>query len=62
MMSVAYNSKNLSFPLIILKNLLFYDFIEQPRTDCAYYGLKVTETEVRFVKTDFDDNICTVSY
>lgn len=61
-MSVAYNSKNLSFPLTVLKDLLLYESIEELKKNCEYYGLKVNETAVFFMKTDFDDDKNTVSY
>lgn len=60
-MSVAYNNKNLSFPLTVLKDLLLYESIEEIKENCQYYGLKVTETSVCFIKTDFVEAQNTVS-
>lgn len=52
-MSVAYNSKNLTYPLHKLKNLILYEDVQQSKNDCVYYGLKCTNNEVHFVKSDF---------
>ncbi|KAJ8947784.1 hypothetical protein NQ317_003564 [Molorchus minor] len=53
-MSVAYNSKNLSFPVQLLKELLLYDTEEQLISDCRYYGLEVQNNGVYFSKSLFD--------
>lgn len=52
-MSVAYNSKNVCFPIDVLTKLLLYNTTSELIADCRYYGLKVDENGVRFLKTDF---------
>ncbi|XP_057656041.1 SAC3 domain-containing protein 1 isoform X1 [Diorhabda carinulata] len=53
MMSVAYNSKNICFPIGVLSKLLLYNSTSELISDCKYYGLKVDENGVWFMKTDF---------
>lgn len=60
MMSVAYNSKNLTFPLSILMKWFCYDTTGDLRKDCQYYGLQVIDDAVCFRKSDFDDSKNTV--
>ncbi|XP_066139129.1 SAC3 domain-containing protein 1 isoform X2 [Euwallacea fornicatus] len=53
-MSVAYNSKNSTFPLELLQNLLLYEDVECVNKDCIYYGVQCTERNAVFVKSDFN--------
>lgn len=61
-MSVAYNSKNLTYPIYKLQNLLLYENVQQTKNDCTYYGLKCTNNEVHFVRSDFSLEKDVVSY
>lgn len=60
-MSVAYNSKNLTFSVHILRNLLFYTTNSELVQDCKYYGLEVKDEAVCFLKTAFNDSKPVVS-
>ncbi|KAK9891738.1 hypothetical protein WA026_016535 [Henosepilachna vigintioctopunctata] len=53
MMSVAYNSKILTFPLTSLKYLLLYDTEEDVIQDCRSFGLELMNDSVRFNKNSF---------
>lgn len=60
-MSVAYNSKNLIFPLIVLKKLFLYDDLDDVIKECTYYGLTCSQDGVHFIKLNFKDDVLTVS-
>ncbi|XP_066253667.1 SAC3 domain-containing protein 1 isoform X2 [Euwallacea similis] len=53
-MSVAYNSKNSTFPLELLQKFLLYEDVECTNKDCIYYGVQCKEQNVVFIKSDFD--------
>ncbi|KAH1022479.1 hypothetical protein HUJ04_011872 [Dendroctonus ponderosae] len=53
-MSVAYSSKQLWFPLELLRKILLYNKIEDIRDDLVYYELKCKEAQVQFLKSDFN--------
>ncbi|CAH1111055.1 unnamed protein product [Psylliodes chrysocephalus] len=54
-MDVAYNSKNLSYPKIILTKLLLYNSEDELESDCKHYGLKFNEEGICFLK-DFQQD------
>lgn len=53
-MSVAYHSKNLTFPVDVLKNILLFDNLEDVIKECQYYGIECTKQGVHFIKNVFD--------
>lgn len=53
-MTVAFSSNILSFPLEDLRKLLLYDRSEDLVSDCKYYGLRLTDDGIRFLKGTFD--------
>lgn len=55
-MSVACSSKNLIFPINVLKSLLLYSSGEDVISDCKYYGLEIRGNGICFLKSCFDDN------
>ncbi|KAJ8927365.1 hypothetical protein NQ314_020140 [Rhamnusium bicolor] len=55
-MSVAYSSKNLLYPVGVLKELLLYDTDLQIVNDCKYYGLEIQNNGIHFSKSSFDEN------
>lgn len=55
-MSVAYNSKNLTFPLEILKNLFLYNTVDDVISECKHYGLHCDQDNVHFLKDNFNRN------
>ncbi|CAH1175860.1 unnamed protein product [Phaedon cochleariae] len=55
-MSTAYHSKNLRYPLDALQHLLLYNTQDEIIYDCKYYGLNVLNNGIQFSKTDFDQN------
>ncbi|XP_028140396.1 SAC3 domain-containing protein 1 [Diabrotica virgifera virgifera] len=52
-MSSAYHSKNLRFPLDVLSDMLLYNSVNELIKDCNYYGLKTEQGGVHFMKCDF---------
>ncbi|XP_044756715.1 germinal-center associated nuclear protein [Coccinella septempunctata] len=54
-MSVAYSSKNLKFPLHDLKQLLIYESINDVFEDCTHFGLHTNEDCVHFDKNSFNN-------
>ncbi|XP_074041015.1 SAC3 domain-containing protein 1 isoform X2 [Leptinotarsa decemlineata] len=60
-MSNAYSSKNLFFPVAVLQKILLYNNEDEIVSDCNYYGIKVKENGVVFLKTDFDSKKPVVS-
>ncbi|XP_050313953.1 germinal-center associated nuclear protein [Anthonomus grandis grandis] len=52
-MSVAYNSKHLTFPMIKLKEMLLYDKKEVLKQDLKSYGFKFDQCRVHFLRTDY---------
>ncbi|XP_072397866.1 SAC3 domain-containing protein 1 isoform X2 [Diabrotica undecimpunctata] len=52
-MSSAYHSKNLTFPLDVLSDMLLYNCVDELIKDCNYYGLKIQQDGVHFMKSDF---------
>ncbi|XP_019764858.2 germinal-center associated nuclear protein isoform X1 [Dendroctonus ponderosae] len=60
-MSVAYSSKQLWFPLELLRKILLYNKIEDIRDDLVYYELKCKEAQVQFLKSDFNRSKMAVS-
>lgn len=60
-MDVAYNSKNLSYPKIILTKLLLYNSEDELESDCKHYGLKFNEEGICFLKY-FQQDAKKVSY
>ncbi|CAG9840045.1 unnamed protein product [Diabrotica balteata] len=52
-MASAYHSKNLTFPLDVLSDMLLYNCVDELIRDCNYYGLKIQQNGVQFMKTDF---------
>lgn len=61
-MSVAYSCKNMSFPLITLKEILLYNSEEEVRNDCIYYGIQVTDYKIIFCKSTFDGQKTQVNF
>lgn len=55
-MSRAYSSRNLSFPLSALQAILLYKTREQAEDDCRRYGISVTDNDVLFNKETFLPN------
>ncbi|XP_018563907.1 SAC3 domain-containing protein 1-like [Anoplophora glabripennis] len=55
-MSVAYSSKNLIFPVHVLKSLLLYNNDRDVFSDCKYYGLEVRDNGICFLRSSFNDN------
>ncbi|KAG5865462.1 hypothetical protein JTB14_008509 [Gonioctena quinquepunctata] len=53
-MSTAYNSKNLCFPVTVLKKLLLFNNEDEVISECIQYGLKVEDGGVFFSKNDFN--------
>lgn len=56
MMSVAYNSSNLKFPLEHLQNFLLYGAMDNVVKDCKHYGLETEENYVFFKKNVWKEN------
>ena len=52
MLSVAYNNKQLTVPVAVVRDWLAFNSDEELRTICAHYGLKATDG-VLFNKGDF---------
>lgn len=53
-MSVAYSSQQLWLPLELLRKILLYNKIADIKDDLVYYEVKCRETEVQFLKGDFN--------
>lgn len=56
-MSVAYNSKSLTYPGLKLQQLLLYRSITKVEEDCKLFGLKFINENVLFEKASFNDAI-----
>ncbi|XP_021927035.1 uncharacterized protein LOC110833359 isoform X3 [Zootermopsis nevadensis] len=55
-MSCAYSSHNLTFPLSRLQTLLLYKTHKQAESDCKRYGISVKDNAVMFNKATFQPN------
>lgn len=55
-MSCAYSSRNLTFPLSTLQALLVYKTNEQVESDCRQYSISVKDNAVSFWKGAFQPN------
>jgi hypothetical protein len=55
-MSCAYSSRNLTFPLGRLQALLLYKTYEQVEIDCRQYNIAVKDNAVSFCKQSFQPN------
>jgi hypothetical protein len=55
-MSCAYSSRNLKFPLGRLQALLLYKTYEQAECDCRRYNILVKDNAVSFCKQSFQPN------
>jgi hypothetical protein len=55
-MSCAYSSRNLTFPLGRLQALLLYKTYEQVECDCRRYSILVKDNAVSFCKQSFQPN------
>ncbi|XP_071055382.1 germinal-center associated nuclear protein isoform X2 [Onthophagus taurus] len=53
-MSIAFSSKNLSYPIETLQKELLYGTKNELIFDCDRYGIKCSQSEINFIKTDFD--------
>lgn len=60
-MNSAYSSKNLTYPLSNLTSLLQFNNDEEACAECQYYGLKVNDRKIHFLKGTFDCSIKIVS-
>ncbi|XP_045467834.1 germinal-center associated nuclear protein [Harmonia axyridis] len=56
-MSVAYTSKNQTFPSKDLKELLIYESENDLQKDCKYYGLDMNEKCICFNKNSFKNSM-----
>lgn len=54
-MSAAYNSKTLTFPGVELQDILLYNNTDKLRNDCKLFGLTVTNGNIQFDKSSFND-------
>uniref|UniRef100_A0A1B6DSY2 SAC3/GANP/THP3 conserved domain-containing protein n=2 Tax=Clastoptera arizonana TaxID=38151 RepID=A0A1B6DSY2_9HEMI len=56
-MNNAYSSKNLTYPLSKLKSLLKFNNDEEALNECKYYGLKVDNGNIHFLRETFDHSV-----
>jgi hypothetical protein len=60
-MSSGYNSKVLTFPGLKLQELLFYKDINKVKADCNLFGLRFTNENLLFQKSQFNEQVSLVS-
>nr|CAD7395133.1 unnamed protein product [Timema poppensis] len=56
-MSVAYNGRNLSYPLSELQVLLLYASEQEAHNDCRHYNIEVKDCRVVFNKNTFNSGV-----
>lgn len=54
-MSVAYNSKTLTYPGLELQDILLYNNTDKLRDDCKSFGLTLANGNIQFDKSKFND-------